>query len=113
MLALLDFVGNGDNRIAVFDWTGLSALATSKCHKCGGIQFGGQLFSDLDFYTSLGQLAAQKSGPIPLRDNCATAGYAATQPCPEGGLATNGDGMTQVSHPVAPLFIGKTASPPE
>ena len=48
MLASLDFYGfagtvpsSGANQIAVFDWTGLSALNSSNCKSCARIHFGG------------------------------------------------------------------------
>ncbi len=99
LLESLDFYGSGDDRIAVFDWTGLSNLNSSNCSKCGGIQFGGQLFSGVLSYLGEGFLAEQKSGPIPLGDECGAAGLSVGNPapasCPEGGIATNGDDFTQ------------------
>ena len=108
MLASLDFVGQGDNRVAAFDWTDLSQLAnTSGCSgsSCSGIQFGGDIFSGTLPYYGEGFLGAQKAGPIPLGHKCGKAGLSAVPSgskhtkapahCPEGGLATNGDGMTQ------------------
>jgi hypothetical protein len=101
MLGSLDFYGNGDERIAVFDWTGLAKLNSANCNGCAGIKFGAQLFSGVLFYFGEGFLAAQKSGPIPLGDECGAAGLSVGSPppasCPEGGIATNGDGFTQVS----------------
>ena len=51
--------------------------------------------------TPSGVLAPQKAGPIPLGDECAKAGLSVGKPapthCPENGLATNGDNITQVS----------------
>jgi hypothetical protein len=114
MLGSLDFFGTGDTRIAAFDWTGLSALNSSFCHECSAVQFGGQLLSGVEFYYGEGQLAAQKAGPIPLGDDCVAAGAGATPPftvdnntltsCPEGGIATNGDGFTQVSQAQGQLW---------
>ncbi len=110
MLGSLDFVGAGDNRIAAFYWTGLSNLATVSCAACGGISFGGQLFTGLEAYmdegagclASLGGpcgLAAQKAGPVPLGANCVAFGLATgVKSCPENGIATNGDGFTEVSY---------------
>lgn len=96
MLASLDFFGSGDTRIAAFDWTGLAALNSHNCAGCGAIRFGGTLLSGVEPYYGEGFLGAQKAGPIPLGDDCAAAGgFVPT--CPEGGIATNGDGMTQVS----------------
>jgi hypothetical protein len=101
MLGSLDFYGNADDRIAVFNWTGLSKLHSANCNGCAGIQFGAQLFSGVKFYYGEGFQAAQKSGPIPLGDECGAAGWSVGSPppasCPEGGIATNGDGFTQVS----------------
>ena len=101
MVGTLDYYGQGDNRIAVFDWTGLDNLNSPYCFTCGGIKFGGQLFSGVLFYYGEGFLGAQKSGPIPLGDECGAAGLSVGAPppasCPENGIATNGDFMTQVS----------------
>jgi hypothetical protein len=100
MLATLDFRGQGDNRLAVFAWTGLHGLRSHNCAACDRIQFGGQLFSDVLSYNNGGR-GAQKAGPIPLGDECGTAGLSTGSPppasCPEGGIATNGDGVTQAS----------------
>jgi hypothetical protein len=101
----------GANKIAVWDWTGLSGLNSNNCSKCSGIRFGGQLFSNVLFYNNpsnqfgVAALGAQKRGPIPLGDECGAAGLSvaippATTPpasCPEGGLNTNDDGFFQVS----------------
>src|SRR6204780_4410378 len=101
MLSSLDFYGQGDNRFAVFDWTGPGWLNTFNCSACSAVHFGGQLFSGVQFYYDEGFLAAQKSGPIPLGDEGGAAGLSVGTPppasCPEGGIATNGDGFTQVS----------------
>jgi hypothetical protein len=105
ILGSLDFYGQSDTRIAVFTWTGLANLNSPNCFTCGGIQFGGQLLSGVELYYGEGFLAPQKRGPIPLGDECGAAGWSvaippATTPpasCPEGGIATNGDGFTQVS----------------
>jgi hypothetical protein len=104
MLDSLDFYGQGDNRIAAFDWTGLDNLNSPNCSACSGIHFGGQLFSGVEFYYGEGFLGAQKSGPIPLGDECgaaglsvASSGSSAPASCPENGIATNGDNFTQVS----------------
>ena|SRR5215469_6971928 len=106
MLGSLDFYGQGDDRITVFNWTGLSKLNSANCNGCGGIQFGVQLFSGVKFYYGEGFLGAQKSGPIPLGDECGAAGLSVgvgspppppPASCPLGGIATNGDGFTQVS----------------
>ncbi len=124
MLASLDFPGfaglptAGDNRIAVFDWTGLKNLNSPGCITCRGIRFGGQLFSGVLHYVQQstpnqfpsGVLGAQKAGPIPLGDECGAAGLSAGSPppasCPENGIATNGDFMTQVSQGQGQLWGG-------
>jgi hypothetical protein len=107
MLATLDFYRQGDNRLAVFDWTSLGSLNSRNCVGCGSIQFGGQLFSNVLSY-SRAALAAQKAGPIPLGDECGAAGLSTGNPppasCPEGGLATNGDGITQASQAQGQLW---------
>ncbi|MGA7926306.1 MAG: hypothetical protein WCA20_09930, partial [Candidatus Sulfotelmatobacter sp.] len=74
MLEALDFYGMGDDRIAVFDWTGLQNLNSPNCSKCSGIQFGGQLFSGVLFYYGEGFWSEQKKGQIPLGDECGAAG---------------------------------------
>ncbi|HEY6275433.1 MAG TPA: hypothetical protein VIX86_03805 [Streptosporangiaceae bacterium] len=122
MLAALDFPGfagvptNGDNRIAVFDWTGLGNLNSPFCITCGRIRFGGQLFTGVQPYVQQETLtqypsgvpSAQKTGPIPLA-NVSSANAClngSTTPCPEGGLATNGDFMTQVSQAQGQIWGG-------
>jgi hypothetical protein len=119
MLAPLDFFGLGDDRIAAFYWTGLSNLLSYQCATCSSIIFGGQLFSGLETYYDEGaacpasfggpcSLAPQKAGPTPLGDvvfshnvtdngGCAIASNPSGV-CPEGGIASNGDGFTQVSY---------------
>ena len=105
ILGSLDFYGLGDTRFAVFDWTGLRNLNSANCVRCGDIKFGGQLFSGVNYYYGEGFVAAQRKGPIPLGDECGAAGLSVAVPpattppasCPEGGIATNGDGFTQVS----------------
>ena len=121
MLGSLDFYGfsplatSGDNRIAAWAWTGLSALNSTGCSSCvANIRFSGQLFSGVDRYydpetVSLGGIyAPQKTGPIPLGDECGAAGLSVGSPppasCPEGGLATNGDNLTQVSQAQGQLW---------
>ena len=79
----LDFYGflplatSGDNRIAAWAWTGLSALDSSGCASCSSaIRFQGQLFSGVDRYYDPetvnfgGIFAPQRTGPIPLGDDC-------------------------------------------
>ena len=106
MANTLDFYGQSDNRLAVWEWTGLSALHSPNCLSCARLRFGGQLFSGVDRYydppvTPSGVLAPQKIGPIPLGDECGKAGLSVGNPppasCPENGLATNGDNITQLS----------------
>lgn len=110
MVGTLDFYGQGDRRFAVFDWTGLKNLDSSNCSTCSGIQFGGQLFDGVDFYYGEGFLAPQKKGPIPLGNECGAAGLSVGSPppasCAEGGIATNGDGVTQVSQANRQLWLG-------
>ncbi|HZW56791.1 MAG TPA: hypothetical protein VFF30_10930 [Nitrososphaerales archaeon] len=110
MVATLDFFGAGDNRVAAFDWTGLSNLNSAKCKTCSGIAFGGTLYTTpqityrdeglacLVQYGGFCGLGAQKGGPIPLGDNCGLLGLSQAQSCPESGLASNGDGATQASY---------------
>ena len=109
MIGGLDFLSfatlpsPGDNRMAVWDWTGLSSLDTGG----GNVKFGGELFTGTNPYYNPenavgdGILAAQKAGPIPLGDECGAAGLSVgTSPpasCPENGLNTNGDFMTEAS----------------
>jgi hypothetical protein len=117
MLGSLDFYGfvplatSGDNRIASWAWTGLSALNSNGCASCGaGIRFTGQLFSGVKRYydpetVNFGGIPApQKTGPIPLGDECGAAGLSSAASCPEGGLATNGDNLTQVSQAQGQLW---------
>jgi hypothetical protein len=111
---------SGDNRIAVWDWTGLGNLKSGQCGSCSGVKFGGQLFTGTDPYydptsvTALpsGFLAPQKAGPIPLGQECGAAGLSTGKPppasCPEGGIATNGDFMTQVSQAQGQLWGATT-----
>ena len=108
MVSALDFesfFGNpsaGDNRVAAWDWTGLSNLNSSGCGSCSGVKFGGQVFTGQEPYYGpenifgVGNLSTQKAGPIPLGQQCEAAG-AKSQPCPEGGINPNADNMTQVS----------------
>jgi len=123
MAATTDFVGwtfgtgsSGDNRAAVFYWAGLAALNSGGCSACSFISFGGQLFTGLESYTddgaacptSLGNpcgMAPQKLGTLDLGTYCETAGLAASQPCPEEGIATNGDGVTQASYSGGQLWF--------
>ena len=124
MMGALDFdsfagiPSAGDNRIAVWDWTGLSNLNSGGCGSCSGVKFGGQLFTGtVPYYdpeNALGDgiLAPQKAGPIPLGDECGAAGLSTGSPppasCPEGGIDTNGDFMTQVSQAQGQLWGAMT-----
>jgi hypothetical protein len=109
MLATLDFYGNGDDRLAVFDWTGLANLNSLGCITCFGVRFGGQLFSGVEPYYGEGQLGVQKAGPIPLGDECGAAGLEGSPPaytsCPEGGIATDGDFVTQLSYAQGQIWV--------
>ncbi len=121
MLGSLDFYGfaavsptSGDNRIAAWAWTGLSALNSTGCASCRtAVRFTGQLFSGVDRYydpelTSNGfqaSVGAQKAGPIPLGDDCSVL-PGTTGPCPEGGINSNGDFMTQVSQAQGNIWGG-------
>jgi hypothetical protein len=96
------FPTSGDDRIAVWDWTGLSDLGSTGCSACGAIRFGGQLFSGVEQYNDpFNMVGAQKAGPIPLGRECGPAGLSTgkhpPRSCPEGGIETNGDFMTQAS----------------
>ncbi len=121
MVGTLDFYGfeglptSGDNRIAAWAWTGLSALNSSGCAACGAsIRFTGQLFSGVDQYynpetDNTGQIfASQKNGPIPLGDECGAAGLSSATSCPEGGLATNGDFLTQAAQAQGQIWAATT-----
>jgi len=75
---------------------------------CSRIGFGGQVFTGVEPYMDDGAscpaakggacgLAAQKRGTLDLGRYCQALGCAASQPCREGGIATNGDSATQAS----------------
>ena len=108
MLGALDFYGSGDDRIAVFDWTGLDNLNSPNCFACGGVHFSGQLFSGVEFYYGEGlpRRAEGRTDTPGRRMRCRrpqrASGRAAS--CPEGGIATNGDGFTQVSQAQGQLW---------
>jgi hypothetical protein len=108
LLDTLDFYGQGDSRVAVFDWTGLRNLNSPGCSSCAGVRFGGQLFSGTLYYYDENFNAPQKAGPIPLGDECGAAGYSVGSPppasCPEGEIATNGDNFTQASQAQGQLW---------
>jgi hypothetical protein len=117
MLGSLDFYGfaglptSGDNRIAAWAWTGLSALNSKGCSACNAsIRFTGQLFSGVDKYfnpetANTGEISGpQKNGPIPLGDECGAAGLSSSASCPEGGIANNGDFLYQVAQTQGQLW---------
>jgi hypothetical protein len=120
MVGSLDFYGfaavsptSGDNRIAAWAWTGLSALNSNGCARCrANIRFTGQLFRGVNRYYDpevlsngfQGSVGAQRSGPIPLGDECGAAGLSVFTSCPEGGIQTNGDNLTQVSQAQGQLW---------
>jgi hypothetical protein len=115
MVGSLDFYGfaelatSGDNRLAAWAWTGLSALNSSGCATCSAIRFQGRLFSGVNRYYDPeapnvgGILAPQRAGPIPLGNHCSVIS-GTTGPCPEGGIQTNGDFLTQVSQAQGQLW---------
>ncbi len=123
MVGSLDFFGVGDTRIAVFDWTGLSALNSVGCSKCSQIGFGATLFTGLEAYLDEGAgcpvsmagslsycgLAPQKAGVVPLGTNCVAAGLVpptgGLTACPENSLASNGDGATQASYGAGEIWM--------
>ena len=113
MLGALDYIGLGDNRMSAFYWTGLSNLLSPGCSACSGINFGSQLLTGLEAYMDEGGacsasggndcgLGQQKAGPVPLGANCGEFSITGIPPkvlsCPESGIATNGDSVTQVSY---------------
>ena len=115
MLTTVDFYFLGGNQLAVFDWTGLKNLNSAGCSACSGIRFGGQLFSGGQRYynpSSLGAAtptpfpAPQKSGPIPLGDECGKAGLSKVAHCPLGPITTNGDNVTQAAQGNGQLWAG-------
>jgi len=114
MSAALDFnsfatlTGNGDDRVAVFYWTGLTNLNSFNCNACQAISFGGQILSS-EPYTNDGQecpasqgdpcsVAPQRLGTIDLGTWCGKMGLAKVSKCPEQGIATNGDFEEQSSY---------------
>lgn len=116
MLGTLDYYGVGGNQLAVWDWTGLDNLSSSHCSACSGIKFGGQLFSGVSSYynpatgssSETGYIAPQKNGPTPLADECGAAGLSSDTSCPEGGIETNGDFMTQAAQAQNQLWASTT-----
>ena len=113
----LDFYGflplatSGDNRIAAWAWTGLSALNSSGCASCSSaIRFqrpallrrrpllrsrDGQLRRDLRPAADRPDTAGRRVRRQ-LRHDAAS--------CPEGGINTNGDNLTQVSQAQGQLW---------
>jgi hypothetical protein len=120
MVGSLDFYGfaaisptSGDNRLAAWAWTGLSALNSSGCATCNAnVRFTGQLFSGVDRYYDpeltfngfQASVGAQRNGPIPLGSQCGAAGLSVFASCPEGGIQTNGDNLYQVSQAQGQLW---------
>jgi hypothetical protein len=112
MVASLDLIGFGDDRVATFTFTGLCNLDSS-CASPTTVKFGGTLYEtpqivymDEGFacpiqFGGFCGLATQKAGPIPLGDNCGNPIFADSviaASCPESGLATNGDETNQASY---------------
>jgi hypothetical protein len=113
MVGTLDYYANSDNRLAVWAWTGLHNLVSNNCSKCSSIGFSGELFRGVNRYydppaTVTGTLIPQKAGPIPLGNECRKAKLSIGDPppvmCPESGLATNGDNITQLSQAQGQLW---------
>ncbi|HKW03740.1 MAG TPA: hypothetical protein VJN71_00450 [Nitrososphaerales archaeon] len=119
MVGSLDFFSQGDNRIAVFTWTGLSALNGFPAKS--GIMFGGQLLTTGVVYLDAGAaclassglstlcgLGQQKTGKVPLGKACVAFALNGSdvKSCPESGLATNGDGATQASYANGVVWTG-------
>lgn len=123
MAGTLDFnsfateTGSGDNRVAVFDWTGLKNLDSHDCATCTKISFGGQLFTGVESYTDDGigclvssgtpcGMAPQRLGTIDLGTYCGALGLASIKKCPEEGIATNGDFATEASYAEGQIWFG-------
>lgn len=117
MLGSLDFFGFGDNRLAVFSWQGLSALSSQNCDDCERITFGGELITTNTVYMDEGfscyasqgglcGLAQQRNGLTPLGDLCTLfeLNSSNVQSCPENGIASNGDAVTQAWNAEGLLF---------
>ena len=123
MVSALDFetfFGNpsaGSNRVAVWDWTGLSNLNSSGCRSCSGVNFGGQVFTGQPVLRprelfGVGNRRLRRQGRFRWATNRADglAVGAPRQPCPEGAINPNADNMTQVSQGQGQLW---TALPTE
>ncbi len=128
MTATLDFnsfafgVPNGDNRVAVFFWTGLKYLDSFNCNACQLISFGGQLFTGVETYID-GELncpvnasnpscslAPQRLGTLDLGTYCGepvlgNPPIASVPKCPEEGLATNGDTVYEASYAAGQIWF--------
>ena len=134
MLGSLDFYGfvplptSGDNRIAAWAWTGLSALNGKGCATCSAsIRFSGQLFSGVDRYydpeaTTNGfpaSVGPQKTGPIPLGDDCSVrpehgwplpgGGYQLQRRLHDTGLAGPRSALGRHRHPIAQTYTRANA----
>ena len=116
MVGSLDFVGQGDNRVAAFYWTELSNLDSAGCAGCSNITFGDQLFTGVQQYSNEGaeclasrggpcSLGGQRSGTLDLGTYCKKFAGSPTPKCPENGIATNGDGATQASYSGGQLWF--------
>lgn len=94
-MSSLDFTGAGDTRIAVWAFSHTSSIDNHSPKITLTLYLG----QGVEFYKNPGYLVPQKAGRIPLGDvvysnfgvNTSSAGCVAA--CPEGGLASNGDGM--------------------
>ncbi len=91
----LDFFGSGDNRLAIWAFTNTGSITA----KTPSIGLTMTLLGNLERYASVGQLVGQKPGPIPLGTNSVfgyantgRGGFGCVGTCPEGDLASNGDG---------------------
>lgn len=105
----LDFFGSGDNRLAVWAFTDTSSITA----KTPTIGLSMTLLGNLERYASIGQLVAQKPGPIPLGTNSifgyadtGRGGFGCVGTCPEGNLASNGDGtQNAVSYAQGAIWV--------
>ncbi len=90
-LSSLDFTGAGDTRIAVWSFSDTSSLLGTT----PSITLTLYLGQGLEFYQNPGGLVPQKTGPIPLGDVVYSnqPALGCHYQCPEGGLASNGDGL--------------------
>ena len=92
-LSSLDFTGAGDNRLAVWSFSGTSSISSAS----PSIKLGLTLLTNLEFYFNPGFLVPQKPGPIPtgtiIYSNTGKGGFGCVGACKVGELASNGDGM--------------------